>query len=115
MIRFAFCLVLFTTCGWSAQAPAPQTTAQSPEEAPAQQKKGNTFFAGTVTETTPQILSVARVVSGKRQSRTFHVTPETKIEGKLRMKVRVTVGYVTGDDGDTATLIVVRTPPAPKK
>jgi len=32
------------------------------------------------------------------------------MEGSLASKVRVTVRYVTDDDGDTATLIVVRTP-----
>jgi len=37
------------------------------------------------------------------------VTSGTKVEGRLRVKVRVTVRYVTDEDGDTATLIIVRT------
>ena len=45
---------------------------------------------------------------GRAESRTFQLTSETKIEGSLALKVRVTVRYVTDDDGDTATLIVVR-------
>ena len=49
------------------------------------------------------------------EKRTFRVTPDTKVEGKLRMKVRVTVRYTSGDDEeDVATLIVVRTS-QPKK
>jgi hypothetical protein len=37
------------------------------------------------------------------------VTPDTKCEGKQKAKVRVTVRYVSGDDGETAELIIVRT------
>lgn len=60
---------------------------------------------------------MSRVVSGKTENRPFKLTPETKIEtaagakwdtGKLRVKQRVTVRYMTSDDGDVATLIVVR-------
>ena len=45
----------------------------------------------------------------KPESRTFRVTSDTKVEGKLKMKVRVTVRYVAVDDGERATLIVVHT------
>jgi hypothetical protein len=75
----------------------------------ASEKKPDTFFAGNVTEFTPQKISVSRVVSGKKENRTFRMTPDTKVEGKLRTKVRVTVRYSSDDDGDTATLIIVRT------
>jgi hypothetical protein len=72
-------------------------------------KKVDAFFAGSVAETTAERIVVSRVVSGKMEKRTFRVTPDTKVEGKLRMKVRVTVRYTTGDDEeDVATLIVVR-------
>lgn len=80
----------------------------------AQEKKPDTFFAGTVTEWTAEKISVSRTVSGKTESRTFRVTPETKVEGKQRLKVRVTVRYVAEDDGERATLIVVRTLLKPK-
>jgi len=80
--------------------------------APAQEsdtKKPDTFFAGTVLEWTSGTITVSRVVLGKKtEKRSFRVTPETKIEGKMRTKVRVTVRYITDDEGDTATLIVVR-------
>ena len=71
-------------------------------------KAADTFFAGTVTELTSETVVVGRTVRGKAESRTFQLTPQTKTEGKLAAKVRVTVRYITDDDGDTATLIVVR-------
>jgi hypothetical protein len=80
-------------------------------------EKPETFFAGTVLESTSEKITIARVVRGKTENRTFRVTPTTKVEGKLRLKVRVTLRYVTDDEGDTAILIVVRPPrqskPAP--
>jgi hypothetical protein len=66
-------------------------------------KATDTYFAGTVTELTSETMVV-----GKAENRTFQLTPQTKTEGKLAVKVRVTVRYITDDDGDTATLIVVR-------
>jgi len=80
----------------------------------AQQKKPDTFFAGIVTECTPERISVSRSVSGKQEKRTFRITTSTKVEGKLQTKVRVTVQYTNDEDGNTATRIVVRNTP-PKK
>ena len=78
-------------------------------------KAADTFFAGTVSQFTSDTIIVGRTVRGKAESRTFSLTRQTKIEGKLAVKVRVTVRYITDDDGDTATLIVVRgSAPAPK-
>jgi hypothetical protein len=71
-------------------------------------KAADTFFAGTVSQFNAETVMVGRTVRGKAESRTFNLTPQTKIEGKLVLKVRVTVRYITDDDGDTATLIVVR-------
>jgi hypothetical protein len=71
-------------------------------------KAPDTFFAGTVTELTSESVTVGRTVRGKAESRMFQLTPQTKTEGKLVVKVRVTVRYVADDDGYTATLIVVR-------
>jgi hypothetical protein len=51
---------------------------------------------------------VSRAVLGKTEKREFKLTADTKVEGKLRTKVRVTVRYESGESGDTATLIVVR-------
>ena len=74
----------------------------------AQEKKEDTFFAGTVASWDAQKVTVTRSVAAKKEERTFRVTPETKVEGKLRTKVRVTVRYTSDENGDIATLIVVR-------
>ena len=66
------------------------------------------FFAGTVVESTAEKLTLTRTVLGKPEDRSFVVTPETKIEGRLRARVRVTVRYISDENGDTATMIIVR-------
>ncbi len=103
-------------------APQNQPQTSSPQASPSQtgspqQKPRDTFFAGALSECSTEKISVSRVVSGKTENRTFKLTEQTKIEtaagakwdtGKLRVKQRVTVRYTTGEDGDVATLIVVR-------
>jgi hypothetical protein len=94
---------------WLATAPnLAMARPQDPPEKKAEETKPDTFFAGTVIETTAERLTVSRVVLGKTEKRSFRVTADTKCEGKLKAKVRVTVRYVTSEDGDTAELIVVR-------
>ena len=79
-------------------------------------KKVDTFFAGTVTQITDDAVVISRTVQKKTEQRTFQLTKDTKIEGKLRTRVRVTVRYTASEDGYIATMIVVRpTPPAKKK
>jgi hypothetical protein len=95
-------------------APHPASArAQDPQKA--EEPKPETFFAGTVIESTPEKITVSRVVLGKTEKRAFRVTADTKFEGKVKNKVRVTVRYVTTDDGDTAELVVVRTTQQKKK
>jgi hypothetical protein len=81
---------------------------QDPTEKKTEEPKPDTFFAGTVIETTADKITVSRVVLGKTEKRVFRVTPDTKCEGKLKAKVRVTVRYVTAEDGEIAELIIVR-------
>src|SRR5690349_15814661 len=72
------------------------------------QDKDN-YFTGTLVENTPDHLKVSRVLQGKEETRVFQVNKQTKIEGgRLRLKERVNVRYVSGDDGDTAILVIVR-------
>lgn len=90
---------------WLAVAPlSPRARPQEKTEEP----KPETFFAGSVIEFTPEKITVSRVVLGKTEKRVFRITPDTKCEGKLAKKVRVTVRYVAADDGETAELIIVR-------
>jgi hypothetical protein len=82
---------------------------------PSSPKTEDNFFAGSVASMDAQKIVVSRFVAAKREQHTFRMTPDTKVEGKLKAKVRVTVRYNTEDDGtETATLIVVRTSGKPK-
>ena len=66
-------------------------------------------FSGDIVNLSPARVIVARSILGKpTEQRAFWIRPETKVEGKLKMKVKVTVGWVPSDDGDIALLIVVR-------
>jgi hypothetical protein len=87
-----------------------QTVQQAPEQPLAEQ-----YFSGTVVSYAGEKVTVARTVLGKNSaSRYFTITSETQIEGKLKVKVRVTVQYITKDEVDYAVHIIVRNPP-PKK
>jgi hypothetical protein len=93
-------------------APAP---AFQEAQADSVAKKQDAFFAGNVLEFTSEKVTISRVVLGKTQKRAFRITPDTKVEGELRMKVRVTVRYETADDGDVALQIIVRAAQQPKQ
>ena len=105
VVKFLLCVGMCLLAGGRMRAQQ-----SAPEE-----KKADAFFSGTVAESAPDKVTVSRRISGKQEKRTFRVTPETKIEGKIQPKVRVTVQYSTDDDGSgTATRIVVHGA-APKK
>ena len=80
------------------------------QESPAQTPETKTEkFAGTVVELTADNVTVVRhTVGAKSERHTFLIGQDTHVEGKLRVKARVTIGYVKTDDGDVANLIVVR-------
>jgi hypothetical protein len=72
------------------------------------------YFTGTLVENTPDHLKVSRVLQGKSEDRVFKVNAQTKVEGgRLRLKARITVRYISGDETETAILVIVR--PATKK
>ena len=73
------------------------------------------YFSGTVVAYAGESLTVARSVLGKSSSsRRFVITEETQIEGKLKVRCRVTVQYITKEEVDRALHIIVRTQ-GPKK
>jgi hypothetical protein len=90
-------------------------TATPQTQNPQAEKDVDVFFAGTVDTIAADYISVSRMAQGKTEKRDFRITPETKVEGHLRTRVRVTVRYTTGEDGDTATLIIIRTTANSKK
>ncbi len=68
------------------------------------------FFSGMITALTEDQVTVLRTVLGKSsETRTFAITPQTRVEGKLRPKVRVTVRFVHQENTDQALHIIVRT------
>jgi hypothetical protein len=71
-------------------------------------------FSGPIVEVTATKITVSRSILGKpAEKHTFWIKPDTRVDGKLRVRVKVTVGYVTTDDGDVARLVVVRTSQKP--
>ncbi|MDQ2950448.1 MAG: hypothetical protein M3Y27_31665 [Acidobacteriota bacterium] len=69
-------------------------------------------FSGPIVEVSSEKIVVSRSILGQPpERRTFLIKPETKIEGKLRVKGKVTVGFVTSEGVEIARLIVVRTQP----
>jgi len=65
-------------------------------------------FAGPIVELSATKVTVSRNVLGKTEKRTFLIKADTRIEGKLKVKDKITVGFVTTEEGDIARLIVAR-------
>src|SRR5690242_8334201 len=87
-------LLLALACQTSALHAADEQ--ETPAEAPSD------FVSGTVVEIPQGKLVVNRAVIGKPpENHTFTVTPETKIEGRLRVNARVTVGFKNTEDGES--------------
>ena len=82
----------------------------------AAQDDQDNYFTGTVLENTPDHLKVSRVLQGKAEDRVFKINAQTKVEGgRLRLRERVTVRFISSDEGDTAILVIVRPSAKSKK
>jgi hypothetical protein len=105
-LRASAVYLTIVLCAFGQNQPVQQTQEQPPAEQ---------YFSGTVLSYAGERVTVARTVLGKNSaSRYFTITGETQIEGKLKVKVRVTVQYVTKDEVDYAVHIIVRNQ-SPKK
>ncbi len=94
--------------GW-AQENASLAKSAHADNAKSEPKYDQTF-SGPIVELTTTKITVSRSILGKpAEKRTFWIKADTRIEGKLQIRVKVTVGYITTDDGDVARLVVVRT------
>jgi hypothetical protein len=105
-LRFAILLVVagaqFSIGGWAQESTSLEGSKSEP--------KYDQTFSGPIVEVTATQITVSRSILGKpAEKRTFWIKTDTRIEGKLKVRVKVTVGYVTTDDGDVARLVVVRT------
>jgi hypothetical protein len=108
-------LVRVWLCAAALTSVAPYSTAQPPPaQKPAQEQKKperaqDTFFAGNVVSVTADKLTVSRrTLALTSVTRVFLLDADTKIEGRLVPKVRVTVKFEKTDDGDRAVRVIVR-------
>jgi hypothetical protein len=104
-------VALLAICMGCANAAATQEDPGPPKSSsPASEPHYDSTFSGPIVELTAERVTVSRSILGKpAEKRSFWIKPDTRIEGKLRLKVKVTVGFVTTEDGgDIARLIVVR-------
>jgi hypothetical protein len=100
MLRSAIVLAAVLMCAHVPVLAQEQTPA--PAEAPYE------FVSGTVVEQGAGRLVVNRAVPGKPpENLTFRMTSETKVEGKLRVHARVTVGFKTSEEGEAIALRVI--------
>ena len=83
-----------------------QNVPVAPQPRPASQ-----FFAGRVTGISDKQITVNRTVLGNKvETRTFLITPTTRMDGKPKVNSRVTVQFEAAEDGDRAVHIMVRAP-----
>lgn len=97
--------------GWAQRGWAQEDASLNKSNAPVdsqREPKYDQTFSGPVIELTATKITVSRSILGKHEKRSFLLQSDTRIEGKLRMHVKVTVGYISTDDGDVARLVVVR-------
>jgi hypothetical protein len=67
------------------------------------------FCSGIVVEISSDRITVRRAHAGRpAEDRKFVITPETKVEGTLKLDARVTVGFVQGEGLEVAKRILVR-------
>jgi hypothetical protein len=81
--------------------------AQGQEQQP---KPKDQMFSGTITAIDETSLTATRTGPGKvAATKTFVLTPETRFEGgKPAVNSRVTVRFVTTEEGDRAIHVIVR-------
>jgi hypothetical protein len=106
-VRIALLGLIAAAMLTGATAPATFRQAQASAETTKDQ-----FFSGTVTAVDEAKITVERTVLGKPSAtRTFVLTSETRFEGGTpKANSRVTVRFVTGDAGDRALHVIVRSP-----
>ena len=87
-------------------APAARDQAEPPSKG---EPSYQDTFAGPIVDLSATKITVARtLLGGKTEKRTFLIKADTRIEGKLRVHAKVTVGFIKSDEGNVARLIVVR-------
>lgn len=111
-LRFAILLIVagaqFSIDAWAQENASLEGSSHTDNSK--NEPKYDQTFSGPIVEVTATKVTVSRSILGKpAEKRTFLIKTDTRIEGKLKVRAKVTVGYVTTDDGDVARLVVVRT------
>jgi hypothetical protein len=117
-VRLRLAILLIVAGALLTAVGRPQETAKSDktgdikgasQKDPKSEPKYDATFAGPIVELSATKITVSRSILGKpAEKRTFWIKSDTRIEGKLRVRAKVTVGFVTTDEGDVARLVVVR-------
>jgi hypothetical protein len=102
-----FCAVVL---GLGALWPVALRSQESGTNAPAKTAPQAEIFSGTITKLTSDSVTVVRKLPGHDAvMRDFVRDGQTKIDGKLRERARVTVRYKAGEEGAfIAVYIIVR-------
>jgi hypothetical protein len=105
-ITFVLALLLLVVPG---TAPGQDTPTPAPSPAP-KKPPTNDIFSGAVTDLTAESVTVLRsALLQDSVKRAFIMDSQTVVEGKLRVKARVTVRYVADEKGQFHALhIIVR-------
>jgi hypothetical protein len=115
-VRLGLATFLIFAGAWPMFPASAQERDLSKPDSPKTEPKYDDTFSGSIIELTTSKLTVSRSILGKpAEKRVFLINSDTRIEGKLRVKLKVTIGFVSSDDGDVARLIVVRQKPPDKK
>jgi hypothetical protein len=110
-VRLLLCGVIGVLLALAASNPVrsqdPPATAPPPDQ----------YFAGVVTALADDSITLTRTVLGKSTVRSFAISAETVVQGgKPKLKSKVTVKWVSGENGDRAVKIILRgSVPPPKK
>ncbi len=112
-VRLATLLLVVGALLTMSLAQEPAKTESAKDDSKSEPKYDETF-SGPIVEVSATKITVSRSILGKpAEKRTFWIKPDTRIEGRLRVRAKVTVGFVKSDDGDVARLVVVRTAQKP--
>ena len=115
-VRLGLGTFLILAGAWSTFPAWAQAQQLSKPDSPKTEPKYEDTFSGSIIELTTTKITVSRSILGKpAEKRVFLIDSDTRIEGKLHVKLKVTIGFISSDDGDVARLIVVRQKPPDKK
>lgn len=106
MLRSVCVWVAVLICATGGGRLVPSAIAQQEQKPPRTQE---TFFSGNVVSFDSDKVTVARrTLTLSWVTKTFLLDADTKIEGTLKPKARVTVKFEKTDGGDRAIHIIVR-------